>query len=145
MEAPTLSAWAVGTIDNFDWRHVNASTVEEAKRIWLCDEGIRQVCDQPGRAGCDCEHCYTTANLLVERKPEWDGKEEATRADWIRAEMGACCSRCGEETYGIGDDPGHAVGDEAVCHECMTLADWDVVDPDKAAELREEMAEDDAA
>jgi len=140
-----LKAWAVGSIDEWDWRHVNARTEHEAKLLWLKAEPITDVCGQPGRDDCDCEYCTVLSGLEADRKPSWDGKVEASKGDWLRADMGACCSRCGEETYMHGDDPGYAVGDLAICSECMTLADWDIVDPGKAADIREELADDEAA
>ena len=32
----------------------------------------------------------------------------------------------------------HAIGDEAVCEDCMTLEDWRIADPARAAEMEAE-------
>ena len=113
-------SWVVGTPGEFNWQHIVAKTAEQAERIF--------------RAENECEGC--TQEVVAERKPIWDGKDNLTSGDWLRAGMGTRCSRCGYETFP--EENGHAVGDEAVCEECMTLADWNVVDPEHAAELRAE-------
>lgn len=72
--------------------------------------------------------------------PAWDSKQCVTNGDWIRAGMGTHCTRCGYETT---QDGGYAIGDDAICEDCMTLADWDIVDPEWAAEFRGDFHDDD--
>ena len=49
-------------------------------------------------------------------------KAQADKIAAMRLRAGLChtCSRCGYETSKY--DCGHAIGDEAVCEDCMTLA-----------------------
>lgn len=132
-----LPSWIVGTPGEFDWMHVTARTVEDALHNYTCEQIGGNGCEEGGESDCDCEWCCTIGGLEVERKAVWDGKQKVTAADWIRIGWGHTCSRCREETC---RDNGHAVGDEAVCDACMTLADWEIVDPVRAARMRAESA-----
>jgi hypothetical protein len=140
-------AWIVGTDGEFDWQHVTGCTPHEAILNYL-DEvwQIEWKCETAGtdQPGCPdnelpCEFCERYRGLDYKRMPKWDGLRETTPADWIRAGMGAFCDRCGEETgsfNGAWIVPENGK-DQVVCEECMTLADYDQVDPKRAAELRE--------
>jgi hypothetical protein len=132
--AEALPAWVVGTPGEFDWQHVTGRTAEDAIRNFVCEQVGGDGCEEGGEPDCDCEWCYTIGGLEAERKPMWDGKRDVTPGDWLRSGTGHVCSRCGYETFR--EEGGHGVGDEAVCAECMELADWDIVDPEHAAELR---------
>lgn len=128
-----ITAWAVGTPGEFNWQYIVAPTYEEAKRIFKA-EWVSDSCEDEGESPCgECEWC--TLDVEAERKPMWDGLEATTAGDWLRAGMGALCSRCSYETFP--EENGHAIGSEAVCEGCMTLADWETVDPERAAELRD--------
>lgn len=83
---------------------------------------------------CDCEWCYHYSSYEAYRTEAFDGKSDPTPGDWMRAGIGHVCSRCGYEAHP--DSGGQGIGDEAVCEECITLADWDAIDPEYAAELR---------
>lgn len=132
-----IPAWAVGTPGEFNWQHIVAKTADEAKRIFL-SEWTDDSCE--GEEGAPCGECETcTLDVEAERKPMWDGLKDTSPGDWLRADMGTYCSRCSYETFP--HENGYAVGSEAVCEECMTLADWDIVNPDHAAELRAEIAD----
>lgn len=127
LQSARQKAWAVGTWGEFDWCHVWAFDEEQAIRIHALNEGM-----------VDPETGEIERHYDAQRCEAWDDlKSDPTPADWIRANMGHLCSRCGHECSGDCGD-GNAVGDEAVCTDCMTLADWDVIDPEYAAELREE-------
>ena len=132
LAAPTevTPAWAVGTPGEFNWQHVIAKTADEAERIFRA-EWCDFECEEDTPCG-ECEGC--TLEVVPERKPMWDGLLNPTSGDWLRAGCGTYCSRCSYETFP--EECGHAVGNEAVCEECMTLADWDIVDPERAAEIR---------
>lgn len=131
--AEVIPAWAVGTPGEFNWQHVIARTAEQAESIFRA-EWCSDSCE--GEHDSPCGECgWCTLEVVAERKPIWDGKAETSSGDWLLADMGAICSRCGYETFA--EEGGHAVGGEAVCSECMTLTDWDIVDPEHAAELRE--------
>lgn len=132
LAAPTkiIPAWAVGTPGEFNWQHIVAETAERAERLFR-NENCDFECEEGSPCG-ECEGC--TLDVEAERKPIWDGKSSLTSADWLRGGSGTYCARCNYETFPEGD--GHPVGDEAVCHDCMTLADWDIVDPERAAEIR---------
>lgn len=139
-EAPAsdLLAWAVGTPGEFDWQFIRARTADEAIRSFACETVGGDGCEDENADpdGCgDCEWCFAMG-ADAERKPMWDDLEQTTNADWIRAGMGSLCSRCSYETFP--DTGAEIVKEEVVCEECMTLTDWDIVDPERAAELREQ-------
>jgi hypothetical protein len=125
-----LPAWAVGTPGEFNWQRIIAKTAEEAEGIFR-NENCEFECEEDAPCG-ECDGC--TMEVIAERKPVWDGIVNPTPADWLRAGSGTFCSRCSYETFP--EENGHPVVDEAVCEDCMTLADWDIVDPARAAELR---------
>lgn len=141
MAKPVLPAWIVGSPDEFDWQLVRAATSDDALRERVTDYTGMSACE-PDRLEdeCQCEFCYYTRAFEVERVPSFDAIAEPTPGDWIRSGSGHACSRCSYETFRDAD--GHGVGDEAVCEECMTLADWDIVDPEYAAELRADLEDD---
>ncbi|MCW5711327.1 hypothetical protein [Shinella sp.] len=100
--------WAVGTPGEFDWQAIRAATPEEAWRAWLSETGWPDD-DRPfEKSG-------------VQRIPQWDDLETVRPTDWIDADMGHCCSRCGYETHR--DAGGRSVGDEVVCEDCFSFAD----------------------
>lgn len=144
--APRLPAFVVGTPGEFDWIFVRAATAEAAKRAWLDENGHchKDHCeaDECACKGWDeadaCEHCFAP-DIDAERAESLDEVDNPTPGDWIRAGFGHTCSRCSYET--CGDAGGQGVGDEAVCGDCMTLDDWDAIDPAHAAELRAELAD----
>ncbi len=127
-----IPAWGVGTPGEFNWQHIIARTSEIAELIFR-KENVEFECEEDAPCG-ECYGC--TLEVIAERKPVWDGIVNPTPADWLRAGFGTYCSRCGYEAYPENDS--HPVVDEAVCEECMTIADWDVIDPKHAADLREE-------
>lgn len=135
--AEAVPAWVVGSDGEFDWQHIVARTEREALRFFAEDCGdYEEDCDHDSHQdGCDC--CEAIASYVVERKPMWDGKADVTPGDWLRSGSGHICSRCSYETFP--EEGGHGVGDEAVCSECMQLTDWDMVDPEHAAELRSDL------
>ncbi len=124
-----IPAWIVGTPGEFDWQFSVGRTAEEAIRNYVCETVGGDGCEDGGEPDCDCEWCCTISGVEAERKPMWDGKREneITPGDWLRSGTGHICSRCSYETFP--EEGGHGVGAEAVCSECMTLADWDIVDP----------------
>ena len=132
-----LPAWAVGTPGEFNWQHIVARTAEEAERRYRaewCDDSCEGEEDAP------CGECDTCClELDATRVPAWDGKKDTTNADWLDVGMGTYCARCNYECFA--DSGAKNVNGEAVCEDCMRLADWDVVDPEYAAELRGASAE----
>jgi hypothetical protein len=137
--APPLPAWAVGTPGEWNWQAVEALTEHEAKLAWIRDQYQIEECEDGcgGSDECDCEFCDHLRSLEADRKPKWDGKSvTAGDTTWFASGLGAYCDRCSYETSR--DECGHVVNNEVVCEQCMTLADWDIVDPEHAAELREE-------
>ncbi len=146
--APLAQTWLVGTPGEADWRAVKANSLAEAIRERRGhDDDCGAWCEavEDGAAppeDCECDFCAGLGCYKGEHVAGLDGKrvEDITPGDWIESGYGHFCSRCDCEAYAeIG---AHAVGGEAVCKDCMTLADWDIVDPAHAAELRAEMAED---
>jgi hypothetical protein len=129
--AEVLPAWVIGSEGEFNWQHIIARTEREALKMFAADCGDYEE-------ECDC--CDVISGYMAERKPMWDGKKynEITPGDWLRSGTGHICSRCSYETFR--EEGGHGVGAEAVCSECMKLADWDIVDPEHAAEIRANLA-----
>jgi hypothetical protein len=135
-----LPAWMVGSDGEFDWQLIRASSAREAQYAWLCEQGHFVACDEVGDgAECVCEQCWLPS---YKRVPALDDKETVTPADWLRADMGTCCSRCGYETFP--QEGAQIVGDEAVCEDCMELSDWQAADPERHAEMLADAAEEDA-
>lgn len=119
--------WAVGTPGEYDWQAIAADTLEEAIQIFAEENDYLEE-DGSLMGEIDGQRCKI-----------WDelpGKP--SDADWLRAGLGAFCSRCKYETSF--EEGAYALGDEAVCDECMTLADFEVADPSRAALMREYMA-----
>lgn len=138
--AEIIPSWAVGSTDGeWDWQRIVARTEAEAKHYWAGSWSAGKCNCKPGD-GFECDYCCAMDRAEAVRKPVWDGKEKLTDGDWIRGGMGCYCSRCSSETYS--EENGHAIGDEAVCEDCMELADWDIADPERADEIRQEMIED---
>lgn len=134
-----LPAWLVGPADDFGWDVIRAATEEDALAGWLDHMGIMCECGtaMPGGdpVGPDeCERCSYW--LDAKRAEEFDAIDHPTPGDWLRAGHGSTCSRCDEETFCEWN--GHAIGDEAVCECCMTLEDWRIADPARAAEMEAE-------
>jgi len=141
-------AWAVGTPDGWDWDVIYAETEEQAKKIWLeekvgysecgcseIDQSKYQWYRERYHQDMQCEVC-DNSGIEASRQPTWDDQDVKTGDhNWFAVGFGTHCGRCGSETYR--DDGGHIVEGEVVCGECMELADWDIVDPDEAEELRE--------
>lgn len=136
--AEIIPAWVVGSDGEFNWQHIIARTERQALRFFAQECGdYEEDCDHSEyQDGCEC--CEAIGSYMAERKPMWDGKRynDITPGDWLRSGTGHVCSRCSYETFP--EEGGRGVGDEAVCSDCMTLADWDIVDPQHAAELRAE-------
>lgn len=129
-------AWVAGTDGEFNFQVVRAPTREEAIARYIAEEMGFTACECAPDEDGDCDFCFHTPDVY--RVEMFDSIEKPTPGDWLRADMGHSCSRCGYETFA--QDGGYAVGDEAVCEGCMTLEDWDKVDPERAAELREDLA-----
>jgi hypothetical protein len=139
--AELIPAWVVGSEGEFNWQHVVARTERQALRFFAQECGdYEEDCDHDSHQD-DCDCCDAIASYTAERKPMWDGKREGeiTPGDWLRSGTGHVCSRCSYETFP--EEGGHGVGNEAVCEECMELADWDIVDPERAAEIRAYLAQ----
>lgn len=137
---PPLPTWIVGTPGEWDHQIVRALTREAAVRLRCDDCEGEDDEDFAGPDGCECEPCLARGGYEATRVPEWDGRPEKSigSGDWLARGSEALCERCGYETN---PEYGHNVSGKAVCEDCMTLADWDIVDPERAAEIREEMAD----
>ena len=142
--APPLVGWSVGTDGAMDWEAVFAPTPEEAVREWLSIKGQCDSCprDTPGST----EVCECYPGIDYHRSHSFDAYVDApTVPDTAKHDDGWCnidCDRCGntsDETMFC--DVAETVGDEIVCHDCMTYSDWLIADPDHAAEMLDEMLE----
>lgn len=130
---PLPPVWEVGTDGDMNWELLRATTKEAAMEAWLDEKGRCNGC-----AVGDCE-CYGTPEARrvkrLDDKLETTGPNEARRiAGWL-----GTCNRCDDsEVY----DWRVLVNDEAVCDECMTLADWKTEDPEHYVELIDELLTD---
>ncbi|MER9710204.1 hypothetical protein NKJ13_08035 [Mesorhizobium sp. M0174] len=130
---PDVLGFAVGTPGEYDWISVTAKSAEEAWAQW---------CDHQGY-GLAEERVFCAD--YVTRVPQWDGKDpDSIRpADWLKANLGHCCERCGYETHP--ESGARIIAGDVVCEECMTFADRLVDDPDDAVdELANRIADDGA-
>ena len=134
--APRVPAYVVGTPDRFNWQIVRAHDIDAAiRQIAISNAG----CECRGCDDANCDFCRELRNLDALRVPHMDDIDNPTPADWLRADCGHCCSRCGYETFP--EEGGQTVGDEAVCEDCMTPEDWQITDPERYAEMIAEGAE----
>ena len=138
-----LSAWVVGTPGEWDHQMIRASSFESAQRFWINETTGLTGCERSGDPSqdeeCDCAFCIQSPEAT--RVPAWDDKtpDTITGPDWLAVGFETTCARCGMET---GCDNGDVVGRDVVCHDCMTLADWWIVDPEAAAEKEVEQGPD---
>lgn len=137
---PALPAWAVGTPGDWNWQHIRAESEGAAIRAWVSDEYGISPCERGETCGDGCDYCEIADSIQAERLPRWDGLDRPpNNGDWLDAGMGAYCNRCGYET-----DPdcgGRNVNGDAVCEDCMTIEDWEQIDPEHAEELCAELAD----
>lgn len=140
---PPLPTWIVGTPGEADFEVIRAATREAAIqfRAEACDfEDDPDADPASGEGGpaCECCACTDRAGYEATRVERWDGRKKSsiTSGDWMEAGFETVCSRCDYETSL--DACGRVVNGKPVCDECLTLADWDIVDPERAAELRAE-------
>lgn len=115
-------AWVVGTPGEYNWEVIRAKTKVEAIRLWNADNCEHEYeVDENGKPDRPCECIACAWEINASRVPEFDKIARPTPGDWLRAGIGHTCSRCGYET-----DPqntGNAIGDEAVCEDCLTTAE----------------------
>jgi hypothetical protein len=142
-QAPTLlPAWFVGTAGEWDWEFVRGATEQDAILNYLGERGLGITCEavEEGEPvppeDCDCEVCMVIGRVDAERKTGLDNVRNPTKAQMFENGLGQYCDRCDYEAYP--NESGYVVGSEVVCSDCMTIADWDVVDPERATELRAE-------
>jgi hypothetical protein len=126
MVAPATTIWVGGHNGEFDWQPFNAQTWRDAVKQMLeyhgfgNDEEIAAtmtMTDEELRA--ELKHFQ----MDTERVAKMDGlqPDEVKAHHWIRAGLGASCSRCDNECYA--DNGARAIGTEAVCEECLSLSD----------------------
>lgn len=133
---PILPAWVVGTGGENDGRIIRALTQTDAIKLALEEEtgttecSCAEVAEKWGKGPCD--YCWKLGQWEVWRAEGLDGITHPTGADWVNAGFGYPCERCDYDTH---SDNGWVVNGEVVCEDCMTLADWDAIDPERAAEI----------
>jgi len=126
-QAPLFPAWTVGTPGEFNWRSIFAPNAQRAIEIWAEAESI----DAEDIEGMDVE-----AREEPGLDPDTEGEHEMSLQDARKLAWGHICDRCGTEAASW---EWSIVETDAICDDCMTLADWQIADPEHAAELREEM------
>jgi hypothetical protein len=127
--APSWTMWAIGTPDEYDWRAIAAPTREDAFREYLHLQGI----------SVDSADTAYPIDECVKRVTIWDdlGPDKVRPGDWIDADMGHSCFRCDSECYG--PDGARNLDGEAVCQECLTIAD--IVAHDEDEDVIERLAD----
>jgi hypothetical protein len=143
--AAPLMAYVVGTPGEYDAQAIWATSPRAAYEEWahdhkgiLCADGACEICenydspDGPLKHACSCDH-----NEYVTRVKVWDELDhEPTPGEWIDVGIGHICQRCDWETSA---DDAYNISGEAVCYECMTLADWKIASPERYQEELEEL------
>ena len=121
-EAPKLLSFIAGTEGEYNWLHIRAETAEQAAQFWLDDRGYWE-CEAPemgaSRDECECHSCAMAQTVETERVSAFDDVPHPTGADWLRAGFGYLCERCSYEIDGFCG--GHAIGDQAICDDCLTV------------------------
>lgn len=132
---PPVPTWIVGTPGEADHEVIRAATREAAilLRAEACEDD-----DDPDQPGCECCACTDRDGYQATRVASWDGRpqESIGDADWLQAGFDTTCSRCGYEASREAGD--QIVSGKVVCCCCMKLADWEIVDLERAAEMRAE-------
>ncbi|NNU66580.1 hypothetical protein G9X67_15005 [Rhizobium sp. WYCCWR 11152] len=123
---PATTIWVGGHYGEFDWHPFNGATKRDV---------IRQLLEYHGH-GNDEEIALTmtmtdeeldkelkSMEMDVERAKSMDGlqPDEVKPYHWIKAGLGASCDRCNSECYE--PDGAVVISFQAVCEECITLAD----------------------
>lgn len=122
---PKTTIWVGGHYGEFDWKPFHAKDRLDALRQLLHYHGWNE--EEIGRALTLPEEQLakelSCSEIDVARAEVMDGLQvdEIKAHHWIRAGMGACCSRCSYECDA--ESGARAVGEEAVCEECLTLGD----------------------
>lgn len=134
---PLHPVWAVGTEEGRDWILTRAPTLKDAQEIWRSEQGCYCMDDCDEETAAECEDCQSPIGHRVKAlddKLETTGRNEAAAiAGWINE-----CERCGADE--VWPDDYHVLAnDECVCDECMTLADWREVNPQRYEELCDEL------
>lgn len=127
--APVMKSFAVGTYDEFDWRHIVAETAEMAERSFAYEAGCKCECGKDFDDGCTCE-VFDIGSTHVSA---WDELERPSSADWVDAGFGSFCNRCDGER-----DEGdlHIIGDirECVCNDCLDAGERKLIFPEECGE-----------
>lgn len=113
---PATTMWVGGHNGEFDWQPINAETRLDAVRELIASwEGVPE--------GEVTEDDLAKYDLCLERAESMDGfnVDEIKGYQWISAGLGCSCDRCGAECYA--PDGARAIECEAVCPDCLTLAD----------------------
>lgn len=146
LPAPPMLAWAFD-IKHGDYRDTCiAATAQEAHaemiNQWfdsdLADNCPRRVygnTDECTSEDCNCQDCGMDE---VKREPLLDtaaARGAITIADYHCAGWGYVCDRCGGEPGGGDWEP---VDGLPVCDDCITIEEWGAINPEYAAELRED-------
>lgn len=136
--APQPARWYIVGLqdDDWGWDMIRASDEAAARVDYLLTHCGSVDCEGDGTEDCDCHVCYVARSIDAYHEPRLDGREATGPADWLRLGMSACCARCDDSTCGE-EDGGQVVGETVVCADCMTIEDWDIADPARAAELRQ--------
>ena len=124
--AKPLPVWSVGTPGDYNYELIRAATKEAAEAEWYEVKGY----DEEEREHYWCE-ADRAPHALDEYTGDLDSLEAAEMAGW-----GYVCGRCG---YEQGPCDWHAIKDQAVCYECLSLSEWKQVDPDRYAEMLDEL------
>ena len=122
-----LPAWSVGTPGDMNWNVFFCKTQDEAIEAW--------------RSWNSVDNDDDTEWVEARREPKFDNPLNDDPDTILKYQAGwtVFCDRC---DYEVSRDDGESeivnAGKSIVCTDCMTADEWEVRDPERAAEMREE-------
>ena len=126
--------WAVGTDSgDFDWRAVNAPTLEDAIQAYAIQNGhIRcehWASDRAGPCVLPCDWCGAEKrqdeprdNIDAQRVEAWDRVKKVKAMHWIKAGFGTFCDHCGHEASA--EDGAVVYRGLVACEDCRRRRAW---------------------
>lgn len=167
--APVLPdvGWLVGQEDRMNWQRIYAPTKDDAIREWATMTHGGECCEECGKnfitgerpgdadksdleieVDDNCDDC-TGNPLRVDRVKQIDPYEGKPVPDKVKWRLGwwiPDCSRCDwtadDDCGGEASDYGWLMGDDFVCEDCVTLADFEKHHPKEYAERLDELLTD---
>lgn len=117
----------------------HAQMIYEHFDVDLADDCPRRMHGNDDECTAEDCNCQDSGISNVKREPRLDAaaaRGDITIEDYYRAGWGYQCARCGDESS---EGDWRPIDGMAVCHECTTVDEWRRIDPDRAAELEEDL------